>query len=103
MMRPRILSAALALLVAAPATAQDAPPRKRAVATMSIIADLVRSVGGDRVEVRALVGANGDAHVYSPTPGDAKEVAGAAIVFVNGLGLEGWLPRPVRGSGLQAR
>jgi zinc/manganese transport system substrate-binding protein len=99
--RRMVLSAALALLVA-PAAAQDAQPRKRAVATMSIIADLVRSVGGDRVEVRALVGANGDAHVYSPTPGDAKEVAAAAIVFVNGLGLEGWLPRLVTASGSKA-
>jgi zinc/manganese transport system substrate-binding protein len=98
----RLVLAVLASLVAAPAAAQDAPPRKRAVATTSIIADLVRNVGGDRVEVRALVGANGDAHVYSPTPGDAKEVAAAAIVFVNGLGLEGWLTRLVTASGSKA-
>ena len=98
----RILLAAIVALVAAPAAGQDRQPRKRAVATISIIADLVRNVGGDRLEVRALVGANGDAHVYSPTPGDAKEVAAAAIVFVNGLGLEGWLPRLVTASGSKA-
>ena len=100
--RRMLLIAALAALVAMPAAAQDAQPRRLAVATTSIIADLVRNVGGDRVEVRALVGANGDAHVYSPTPGDAREIAAAAIVFVNGLGLEGWLTRLVTASGSKA-
>jgi zinc/manganese transport system substrate-binding protein len=102
MMSRRILLAALATLLAAPAAGEDAQPRKLAVATTSIIADFVRNVGGDRIEVRALVGANGDAHVYSPTPGDAKEIAAATIVFVNGLGLEGWLPRLVSASGSKA-
>jgi zinc/manganese transport system substrate-binding protein len=100
--RRMLLIAAFAALVAAPAAAQDAQQRRLAVATTSIIADLVRNVGGDRVEVRALVGANGDAHVYSPTPGDAREIAAAAIVFVNGLGLEGWLTRLVTASGSKA-
>ncbi|HEV2957858.1 MAG TPA: zinc ABC transporter substrate-binding protein [Xanthobacteraceae bacterium] len=100
--RRMVLITALAAFIGTPAAAQDAQPRKLAVATTSIIADLVRNVGGDRIEVRALVGANGDAHVYSPTPGDAKEVAAAAVVFVNGLGLEGWLPRLVAASGTKA-
>ena len=98
----RVLLAALAALFAAPAPGEEAPPRKLAVASTSIIADLVRNVGGDRFDVKALVGPNGDAHVYSPTPGDAKEIAAAAIVFVNGLGLEGWLPRLVTASGTKA-
>jgi zinc/manganese transport system substrate-binding protein len=102
MMKRRMLLAALAVLIAAPAAAQDAQQRKRAIATTSIIADLVRNVGGDRIDVKALVGANADAHVYSPTPGDAKEVAAATVVFVNGLGLEGWLPRLVSASGSKA-
>jgi len=102
MMTRRLLLAALAALIAVPAAGEDAQPRKLAVASISIIADLVRNVGGDRVEVKALVGPNGDAHVYSPTPGDAKEIAAAAIVFVNGLGLEGWLPRLVTASGTNA-
>lgn len=90
-------------LIATPAAAQDTQPNKlKAVATTSIIGDLVRNVGGDRLEVRTLVGPNGDAHVYSPTPGDAKELAGANIVFVNGLGLEGWMTRLVTASGTKA-
>jgi zinc/manganese transport system substrate-binding protein len=98
----RILLAAFAALIAAPAICGEIQPRKLAVASTSIIADLVRNVGGQRIGVKALVGANGDAHVYSPTPGDAKEIAAAAIVFVNGLGLEGWLPRLVGASGSKA-
>jgi len=98
-----VLMTALAAFLATPAVGEDTRPQKlNAVATTSIIADLVRNVGGDRVEVKALVGANADAHVYSPTPGDAKEVAGAKIVFVNGLGLEGWLTRLVTASGTTA-
>ena len=98
----RILLAALVALIAARAAGEEALPRKLAVASTSIIADLVRNVGGERIDVKALVGANSDAHVYSPTPGDAKEIAAAAIVFVNGLGLEGWLPRLVTASGTKA-
>jgi zinc/manganese transport system substrate-binding protein len=91
----------LAAVVARPALAQDAG-RINVVATTSIIADLVRNVGGARVEVSALVGPNADAHVFSPSPGDAKKLAAAKVVFVNGLGLEGWLTRLVTASGTRA-
>jgi zinc/manganese transport system substrate-binding protein len=91
-----------ALMVTA-AHAQDAGQDKlKAVATTSIIADLVRNVGGDRVAVATLVGPDGDAHVYSPTPGDARTLASAAVVFVNGLGLEGWMTRLIKASGTKA-
>jgi zinc/manganese transport system substrate-binding protein len=49
-----------------------------------------------------LVGPNGDAHVYVPTPADAKKVAAAKVVFVNGLGYEGWITRLVKSSGAKA-
>lgn len=75
---------------------QEAPVK--AIATFSILADLVRNVGGDHVDVAALVGPNGNAHVYAPSPSDAKKVAGAKVVFVNGLGFEGWLDRLVKAS-----
>jgi zinc/manganese transport system substrate-binding protein len=98
-----MVAAVAAALSAAPAAAQDAPAAKiKAVATISILGDLVRNVGGDRVAVTTLVGPNGDAHVYSPTPGDAKELATANVVFVNGLGLEGWVTRLVTASGTKA-
>ena len=100
--RRAVLVAAFAAL-AVPAAAQGGRPNKiKAVATISILGDLVRNVGGDRVEVATLVGPNSDAHVYAPTPGDAKLVAGADIVFVNGLGLEGWMTRLVAAAGSKA-
>jgi zinc/manganese transport system substrate-binding protein len=88
-----------ALLAAAPARAQQ---RLDVVATFSILGDFVKNVGGDRVAVATLVGPNGNAHVYAPSPGDAKKVADAKVVFVNGLGFEGWLERLVKASGTKA-
>jgi zinc/manganese transport system substrate-binding protein len=90
-----------AALLARPAVAQD-PAKISAAATFSILADLMRQVGGDRVDVVTLVGPDGDVHVYSPTPGDAKKLAATKIVFVNGLGLEGWVTRLVKASGTRA-
>jgi zinc/manganese transport system substrate-binding protein len=90
----------LALVVSAPvARAQD---RLNVVASFSILGDFVRHVGGDRVNVSTLVGPNGDVHVYTPAPADAKKIADARLVFVNGFGLEGWLPRLVQSSGSKA-
>ena len=72
------------------------------VASFSILADFVRNVGGDRVEVTVLVGPDGDAHVYEPAPADAKKIAASRLVVVNGFGLEGWLPRLVQAAGGKA-
>jgi zinc/manganese transport system substrate-binding protein len=92
--------AAVALAMAtSPAAAQD---KVRVVATFSILADFARNVGGDAVEVNELVGPDSDAHVYAPAPADAKRVAEARIVLVNGLGFEGWLERLVKASGTKA-
>jgi zinc/manganese transport system substrate-binding protein len=97
------LAAGVVALIGTPAATQDTHQSKlKAVATFSILGDLVRNVGGDRLEVATLVGPNGDAHVYSPTPGDAKKLAAANIVFVNGLGLEGWMTRLVAASAAKA-
>jgi len=91
--------ACIVALVAAPLHAQD---RLDVVASFSILADLVKNVGGDRGNVTTLVGPNGDVHVYTPAPSDARKNAGARILFVNGLGLEGWLPRLVQSAGNKA-
>ena len=88
------------MFAGAPAQAQD---KINVVATFSILGDLVTNVGGDRIEVVALVGPNSDTHVFSPTPADAKKLAAAKVVFVNSLGLEGWMTRLVSASGTKAR
>jgi zinc/manganese transport system substrate-binding protein len=84
-----------------PAAAQ-APDRLRVVATFSILADLVRQVGGERTQVTALVGPNGDAHVYSATPADGRRLAEAQVVVANGLRFEGWIDRLIKSSGTKA-
>jgi zinc/manganese transport system substrate-binding protein len=100
MSRCRISLIAFALFVAAvPARAAD---RLNVVASFSILGDFVRNVGGNSVSVTTLVGPDSDAHVYAPTPSDAKKIADAKLVFVNGFGLEGWLPRLVQSAGGKA-
>ena len=92
-------AAAATLAFASPALAQD---RLKVVATFSILGDLVAQVGGDRVELVTLVGPDGDAHVYQPSPADAQGVADAAVIVANGLGFEGWMDRLVEASGTSA-
>ena len=94
----RILLGVL-LLIASPLHAAE---RLNVVASFSILGDFVRAIGGDRVDVTTLVGADSDVHVYTPAPSDAKRIADAKLVVVNGLGLEGWLPRLVQSSGSKA-
>ena len=84
-----------------PAQAQ-APEKLPVVATFSILADFARNVGGERIEVTALVGPDGDTHVYQPKPADAKELGAARLILVNGLGLEGWIDRLIKASGARA-
>src|SRR5688572_19076468 len=66
----------LTFAVPGPAVAQ-AQPKLKVVASFSILADMTREVGGERVEVQSLVGADSDAHAFQPTPADARAVAQA--------------------------
>ena len=93
---PIIFAAAMAVH---PLRAED---RLNVVASFSILGDLVKNVGGDKVDVATLVGPNGDVHVYAPAPSDAKKNADARLLVMNGLGLEGWLPRLVQSAGSKA-
>jgi zinc/manganese transport system substrate-binding protein len=85
----RVLSFFIALLTLTQAHAERLP----VVASFSILGDFVQQVGGDKVAVTTLVGPNGDAHVYQPSPQDAKALAGARVLVLNGLGFEGWMDR----------
>lgn len=96
----RLLILLLASLFAV--TPLHAAEKLNVVASFSILADFVRNVGADRVNLTTLVGANSDVHVYTPAPSDAKRIADAKLVIVNGLGLEGWMPRLVQSSGSKA-
>jgi zinc/manganese transport system substrate-binding protein len=97
-----LLAGCLAVAASAgPAAAQNAEKLK-VVASFSVLGDMVRNVGGERIELVTLVGPNGDAHVYSPTPADGRRLTEAKIVFTNGLKFEGWIDRLVKSSGTRA-
>lgn len=99
----RLAAVALALAsgIAAPAGATE--PVLSAVASFSILGDLVRQVGGERVAVEVLVGPGSDAHVYSPKPAQAKQVGQAQLVFSNGMGFDGWMARLLKSAGFKGR
>lgn len=92
---------ARALLVSAFAvmTAPALAAPVNAVASFSILGDMVARVGGDRVALTTIVGPNADTHVYEPTPADAAAVGKAQVFFVSGLGFEGWMDRLVESTG----
>lgn len=70
-----------------------------AVASFSILGDIVQEVGGEHVKVTTLVGPDGDPHSFEPAPKDSKAINASDVVFVSGLGLEGWIDRLVTASG----
>src|SRR6266567_4095374 len=81
----------------------QAADKIKVAASFSVLGDMVGRIGGDRVEVATFVGPNGDAHVYEPTPGDAKKLLDASVLVVNGLGLEGWMSRLEKSSGFKGK
>lgn len=86
-------------------TGGDGPSdgRVRVVASTTHLADIARSVGGDRVDVRALLPANADPHDYEPRPQDVRAVAEADVLLVSGLGLDDWVREVAERSGGDAR
>jgi ABC-type Zn uptake system ZnuABC Zn-binding protein ZnuA len=78
------------------------PNKLPVVATFSVIADMTRTIGGDLVAITTLVGPGGDAHTFEPTPEDGKALAGAKVIFENGIGFESFLNDLYTASGSQA-
>lgn len=96
LLRNTALLLALIVTSSLPAAAQE---KLKVVASFSILGDMVARIGGDRVEVKTLVGPGGDAHVYQPTPADAAELGKARLVIQNGLKFEGWMEKLVKSTG----
>ena len=92
------LTAVTEWLTTLPAFSAGARPLE-VVASFTVLADMVRQVGGDLVHVTSLVGPNGDPHAFEPSPDDARVLRAADLVFVSGLGLEGWMDRLITASG----
>jgi ABC-type Zn uptake system ZnuABC Zn-binding protein ZnuA len=91
-----------ALLSAACGGAATPTNKLKVVATYSILGDLVQNVGGDRIELKTLVGPGQDTHTFEPVPADARTLAEADLVFENGLGFETWLDDLYASSGSDA-
>ncbi len=73
------------------------------VASFTVLADMVRQIGGQYVDVKSLVGPNGDPHTFEPAPQDSVALARADVVIISGLGLEGWMERLIQASGYQGK
>ena len=71
----------------------------RVVATTTHVADLVRSVGGERVAVEGILSADSDPHDYEPRPSDAAALAGADVVFKSGGDVDEWLDELLESAG----
>jgi len=95
-----LLVVALGLSTVLPASAES---KLKAVATFSILGDLVDEVGGDRIDLSVLVGADIDAHTYQPKPSDARALAEARVLVSNGLGFEGWIDRLAKAAPFKGR
>jgi zinc/manganese transport system substrate-binding protein len=101
--RAFLCAALLAPLLLVPVGAHATDAKLKVVASFSVLGDIVKTVGGDHIALTTLVGPDGDAHVFEPTPADARAVAQADLVIVNGLGLEGWMERLVQSAGYKGR
>jgi zinc/manganese transport system substrate-binding protein len=91
------------LALCAAAATSHAADKLPVLASFSILGDLVRVVGGDRVSVTTLVGPDEDAHVFEPKPLDAKNILQTRLLVTNGLGFEPWAQKLVKSAGYKGR
>jgi ABC-type Zn uptake system ZnuABC Zn-binding protein ZnuA len=108
---PLAVSALLAALAVSGCGDDEPPPAAgdgsaeasvAAVATTTQVADLVREVGGERVDVRQILQPNSDPHGYEPRPSDAASIADADAIFQSGGELDEWLGGLIESSGNDA-
>lgn len=78
-------------------------PRLRVVATTTLVADWVREVGGERVQVQSLIPPGADSHTFQPAPAAAAALQKADLLFAVGLGLEGWLSKLIASAGAEGK
>lgn len=99
-MRRRRLLALPALLLPLPVRAQPAAAAP-VVASFSVLADMVQSIGGPAVSVSAIVGPDRDAHGFAPRASDQRTLQASRVAFANGLGFDPWMDRMVRAAGFR--
>ena len=97
----RIFIISVIALSATMQLAAYAEEKIKVTASFSILGDLVRVIGGDRVSVYSLVGPNEDAHIFEPKPTDAKQLLTSQVFITNGLGFEPWAHKLAKASGFK--
>ena len=93
----------LIILISILPTLAHAAEKPKIVASFSIIGDMAHEIAGDNIELKTLVGANGDAHEYEPTPTDVKVIASADLLLINGLKFEGWIERLIKSANYKGK
>ncbi|MBC8002318.1 MAG: zinc ABC transporter substrate-binding protein [Opitutaceae bacterium] len=86
---PGLIPLLILLLAGCGFNAPAATAKLKAVATVSMVSDMIRQVGGDRVEVKSLMGPGVDPHLYKATAADLSSLQNAKVIFYSGLMLEG--------------
>jgi zinc/manganese transport system substrate-binding protein len=99
----KLIAPLTALALCAAAATSYAADKLPVAASFSILGDLVRVIGGDRVAVTTLVGPDEDAHVFEPKPLDAKSILQTKLLVTNGLGFEPWAQKLVKSAGYKGR
>jgi len=89
----------ICLVASIPMVAQK---KLKVVSTASMIYDMAVNISGDLVDNEMIVPIGGDPHKYEPKPSDAKLIADADQVFINGLTFEGWILKLIKNSGTSA-
>jgi len=102
-LRDTVIKPLAALTLFAVVTISSAADKIPVLASFSILGDLVRVVGADRVAVTMLVGPDEDAHVFEPKPGDAKNLLQTRLLVTNGLGFEPWAQKLVKSAGYKGQ
>ena len=82
--------AALAFALAGCGAEEQDSGKPKVLTTFTVVADMVRQVGGDRIEVTSITKPGAEIHGYEPTPSDLKRAALSDLVLENGMGLERW-------------
>ena len=101
-LKQSILAGLLSGLSLVAATAVAAEEKTKIVASFSILGDMIEQVIGEHASVTTIVGPDADAHIYQPSVADARSVADADVIFVNGLGFETWSDTLIAKSGTKA-
>ena len=102
-MNKRVFSTVCLIVAALGFNAHAAGGRVRVASLSTVLTDLARNIGADKVEVVEIVKAGVDPHEFQPSPGDVQQVAGADVVLVSGKGLEGYLTKLEQSTGTKSK